>query len=47
MAVFGPPGGVGEEGRPEDVPAGELTGEEGRGDDYFAIGCQLMFVTII
>jgi hypothetical protein len=39
MAVFGPPGGVGEEGRPEDVPRGELTGEEGRGDDFCA-DCQ-------
>lgn len=34
IAVFGPPGGVGEEGRPEAVPTlGELTGEEGRGED--------------
>ena len=37
MAVFGPPGGVGEDGRPVDVPAapmGELTGDEDLGDDY-------------
>jgi hypothetical protein len=37
IAVFGPPGGVGEDGRPElapAVPTGELTGDEGRGDDY-------------
>ena len=34
MAVFGPPGGVGEEGRPEAAPTlGEFTGEEGRGED--------------
>ena len=41
MAVFGPPGGVGEEGRPEEAPTGELTGEEGRGDDW-QMGCQLL-----
>jgi hypothetical protein len=35
IAVLGPPGGVGEEGRPEGVEAGELTGEEGRGEDCF------------
>jgi hypothetical protein len=34
IAVFGPPGGVGEEGRP--IAGGELTGEEGRGDDFNA-----------
>jgi len=36
MAVRAPPGGVGEEGRPTLAPlaaAGELTGEEGRGED--------------
>jgi hypothetical protein len=36
IAVLGPPGGVGEEGRPllEPIAApGELTGEEGRGED--------------
>jgi hypothetical protein len=35
MAVFGPPGGVGELGRPVLAPAeGELTGDEARGEDY-------------
>lgn len=35
MAVFGPPGGVGELGRPVATEAdGELTGEESRGEDY-------------
>lgn len=37
IAVRGPPGGVGEEGRPTLAPlaaAGALTGEEGRGEDY-------------
>jgi len=34
MAVFGPPGGVGEEGRPVEAPTlGEFTGEAGRGED--------------
>lgn len=37
IAVFGPPGGVGEEGRAEDepmgVPAGVEIGEEGLGED--------------
>jgi hypothetical protein len=33
-AVLGPPGGVGDEGRPEEEGAlGELTGEEERGED--------------
>jgi hypothetical protein len=36
IAVLGPPGGVGELGRAEGAP-GELTGEEERGEDYFAI----------
>lgn len=37
MAVRGPPGGVGDEGRPMLAPlaaAGELAGEEARGEDY-------------
>ena len=36
MAVLGPPGGVGEEGRPVEAPrpAGELIGEDGLGEDY-------------
>ncbi len=37
IAVLGPPGGVGDEGRPVLLPSGEpgeLTGEEGRGEDY-------------
>jgi len=35
MAVFGPPGGVGEDGRPVLWPtaAGELAGDEDRGED--------------
>lgn len=36
MAVAGPPGGLGDEGRAVDEPVeapGALTGEEGRGDD--------------
>jgi len=37
MAVRGPPGGVGDEGRatlaPEAAAPGALTGEEGRGED--------------
>lgn len=33
MAVLGPPGGVGEEGRPVEAPTGELTGEDARGED--------------
>jgi len=36
IAVAGPPGGLGEEGRPvveAPVVTGELTGEEGRGAD--------------
>jgi len=32
MAVLGPPGGVGDEGRPVEAPEG-LIGDEGRGDD--------------
>jgi len=36
IAVFGPPGGVGEEGRPDEAPlVGVFTGEEALGDDYF------------
>ncbi len=35
IAVLGPPGGVGDEGRAEDE-GGELTGEEGRGEDCFS-----------
>jgi hypothetical protein len=32
---LGPPGGVGDEGRPEEEGAlGEFTGEAGRGEDY-------------
>jgi len=35
IAVLGPPGGVGEEGRPvEAPPVGVLTGEEARGEDF-------------
>ena len=35
MAVAGPPGGLGEDGRAVVDPVeGELTGEEGRGEDY-------------
>lgn len=37
MAVRGPPGGVGDEGLPMLAPlaaAGELTGDEARGEDY-------------
>ena len=36
MAVRGPPGGVGDDGRPTLAPlaaAGALAGEEGRGED--------------
>ena len=38
MAVRGPPGAAGDDGRPTlapdaTAPAGELTGEDGRGDD--------------
>lgn len=33
IAVAGPPGGFGEEGRAVVVPEGVLTGEVGRGDD--------------
>jgi hypothetical protein len=36
IAVFGPPGGVGDDGLPvlEPIaPPGELTGDEGRGED--------------
>lgn len=35
IAVAGPPGGFGDDGRPVVVPveAGELTGEEGLGED--------------
>ena len=33
IAVFGPPGGVGDDGRPLLMAAGELMGEEGRGED--------------
>jgi hypothetical protein len=38
IAVLGPPGGVGDEGRPMPDAAPELTGEEGRGDDCFVRG---------
>jgi hypothetical protein len=37
MAVRGPPGGVGDPGRPTLAPlaaAAALSGEEGRGEDY-------------
>lgn len=36
IAVAGPPGGLGDEGRAVDEPVdgGELTGEEGRGEDW-------------
>lgn len=35
IAVAGPPGGLGEAGRAVVEPVlGELTGEEGRGEDY-------------
>jgi hypothetical protein len=34
MAVFGPPGGVGDEGLPEAAATGELTGEADLGEDY-------------
>lgn len=36
IAVAGPPGALGEAGRPVDAPVvvAELTGEDGRGDDY-------------
>lgn len=35
IAVAGPPGGLGEDGRPVEAPVeeGGLTGEEGRGED--------------
>ena len=33
MAVLGPPGGVGEDGRAGALE-GEFTGEEGRGEDF-------------
>lgn len=43
MAVFGPPGGVGEIGLPELCPtAWEATGEEARGDD-----CMMIKLTIV
>ena len=42
MAVLGPPGGVGDEGRPLEIPPSgvpasrcEGRGEDGRGEDYF------------
>lgn len=40
IAVAGPPGGLGEAGRaPVVVPVeGELTGEEGRGEDCCSLG---------
>lgn len=36
MAVRAPPGGTGDEGRPvlEPVAAGELAGDDARGEDY-------------
>lgn len=34
IAVAGPPGGFGEEGRAVELPEGVLTGEVGRGEDY-------------
>ena len=36
IAVAGPPGGFGDEGRAveEPVDGGEFTGEDGRGEDY-------------
>jgi len=36
IAVAGPPGGLGEDGRPvvDAVEEGELTGDEGRGEDW-------------
>jgi hypothetical protein len=42
IAVAGPPGGFGEAGRAvvEPVEGGELTGEEGRGEDYSDISLQ-------
>lgn len=33
MAVFGPPGGVGDDGRPEFCTPGEFTGDDARGED--------------
>lgn len=42
MAVLGPPGGVGDDGLPELWPAaaGELTGDDGRGEDCKGKYCQ-------
>lgn len=37
IAVLGPPGGVGDDGRPLARAAGGLTGEEERGEDYRGI----------
>lgn len=33
IAVFGPPGGVGDDGRPEFCTPGEFTGDDARGED--------------
>lgn len=33
IAVFGPPGGVGDDGRPEFCTPGAFTGDDARGED--------------
>lgn len=42
IAVAGPPGGLGDEGRAVVVPVegGELTGEVGRGEDYSEVSLE-------
>lgn len=47
IAVAGPPGGFGEDGRAvvEPVEGGELTGEEGRGADCGSRLAELLFST--
>jgi hypothetical protein len=42
MAVAGPPGGLGEDGRAVDDPEGVFTGEVGRGEDWRGVSAPMM-----
>lgn len=46
MAVRGPPGGVGDEGRPRDEPVAAPAGDEGRGDDCWIIALAIASLSL-